>query len=508
MTIEPPTKSIANGHDLASDGSIAASAPEESITGTTPSSSASSEDEDELKRLRLQVLDCVQAEEDRQWAQQTHERDDTEEKTLTNAESITATAPSSSASSEDVDELKRLRLQVLDCVQVEEDRQVAQQSHERDDTEEKASYRHTPRQNQEQDDADKKASKQASDYATAPPSSRNASSILAGPPDLSRNPPARPTATVAMTARPVPQEYRRDKGVTQDQHDSEAGLPLRTPGAYPIRPTTHGVQEESAYDDDEDEVMTGTNNEPNEPALLSDDFESALEAQVAPERRDLNQEVQQKMEAITIDPIAVAKSGSNNTVNGPPSSQCNKFILPMIILLVLAAIGSTIGILASQNKEELTPTIAPTFAPTFVSDLELARTIFTPLSGNETLWDESSSQYKALWWIVHEDPAQMMTLMMQDETQSLSNMIVERYVMAVLYFSTDGPNWSGQTNFLSNSSICDWQDLVRNNRVICNDQGSVVKISICKCVGLLSAVNIRNPSPKNCVAIAFQTTMA
>jgi hypothetical protein len=115
--------------------------------------------------------------------------------------------------------------------------------------------------------------------------------------------------------------------------------------------------------------------------------------------------------------------------------------------------------------------------------MELARAIFTPLSRNETLWDESSSQYKALWWIVHEDPAQTMALMMQDEAQSLSNMIVECYVMAVLYFSTDGPNWLQQMNFLSNSSICDWDDLYNGiNGVTCTDEGSAVSLIICRFV--------------------------
>jgi hypothetical protein len=49
--------------------------------------------------------------------------------------------------------------------------------------------------------------------------------------------------------------------------------------------------------------MPRTDEQCNDSALLSDAFDSALEAQVMPER-DLNREVQQKFEAITIDPIA------------------------------------------------------------------------------------------------------------------------------------------------------------------------------------------------------------
>jgi hypothetical protein len=196
--------------------------------------------------------------------------------------------------------------------------------------------------------------------------------------------------------------------------------------------------------------------------------------------------VQQKMDAITIDPIAVAPSKTNNNApNGPPGARRNSTLMITFgILMVLVAVGSAIGIIASKNEKRAEPTIAATIAPIVVSDMELARDIFTPLSGNETLWDESSPQYKALWWIVHDDPANMMTTM-QDETQSSLNMIVERYVMALLYFATDGPNWFEQVNFLGNSSICGW--LVpsqSHDGVQCNDEGSAVQLSLSKFVRL------------------------
>jgi hypothetical protein len=83
MTIEPPTKSIADGHDLGSDDTIRAAFSEQSMRATTtatttPSSWAQSDNE--LKQLRLQVLDYVEAEEGRQEAQQNHEVEDEKEK--------------------------------------------------------------------------------------------------------------------------------------------------------------------------------------------------------------------------------------------------------------------------------------------------------------------------------------------------------------------------------------------------------------------------------------------
>jgi hypothetical protein len=405
MTIEPPTKSIANGHDLASDGTPAGVSPEQSmtaatttITTTTTTPSNSSLSDDELKRLRLQVLVCVEADEDRKEAHQNHEPEDMNEKLLNQGEEIPC----------------RDRL--------------------------------------------------------APSPSLDSSSFVAGPPRLSRNVPARPTNGI-MTARPVPQEYRREKGVDQSQHSSEAGLPVRGPGAFPIRPTNHGNQDESTHHDDDDTFLPNTNDERNEPELLSDDPESALEAQVVPER-DLNREVQLKMDAITIDPIAVAMSKpKNDAPNGHPGARRNwTLMITFGILMVLVAVGSAIGIVASKDKKESPPTIAPTA----VSEIDLARDFFTPLSGNETLWDESSPQYKALWWLIHEDPAKMMAKM-QDETESSSSMIVERYVMTLLYFATDGANWVRQANFLGKSSICDWQGTIEFG-IQCNQEGLAVAL--------------------------------
>jgi hypothetical protein len=422
MTIEPPSKSIANGHDLASDGTSPGVSPEQSMTAAAAAATTTT---------------------------------------------ITATTTTPSNSSLSDDDLKRLRVQVLACVEVEEGHQEAQQNHELEDEKEKASYQ----------DSDSPPPD-----GLAPSPSLDSSSVMAGPPRLSRNVPARPTNGI-MTARPVPQEYQRQKVVDQSQHSSEAGLPVRGPGAFPIRPTNHGNQDESTHNEDDDTFMPSTNNERNEPELLSDDPESALEAQVVPER-DLNREVQQKMEAITIDPIAVAMSKpKNDAPNGPPGARRNSTLMITFgIMLVLVAVGSAIGIVASKDKKEPPPTIAPTA----VSELDLARDIFAPLSGNETLWDESSPQYKALWWLVHEDPAKMMTKM-QDETESSSSMIVERYVLALLYFATDGANWVRQANFLGNSSICDWQDTIEFG-IQCNQEGLAVALIFGTYIRLVSAI--------------------
>jgi hypothetical protein len=72
---------------------------------------------------------------------------------------------------------------------------------------------------------------------------------------------------------------------------------------------------------------------------------------------------------------------------------------------------------------------------------------------------------------------------LQDDNQSSSSMIVERYVMAVFYFATDGPNWLTSYDFLGISSICEWNDSGVLG-VLCHDDGSAGQLMLSKFVKL------------------------
>jgi hypothetical protein len=64
--------------------------------------------------------------------------------------------------------------------------------------------------------------------------------------------------------------------------------------------------------------------------------------------------------------------------------------------------------------------------------------------------DTNSAQYLALEWLALEDPMQLDL----DSTpfQTLKN----RYIIVLLYYSTNGQNWKNQYSFLSNTSVCVW----------------------------------------------------
>mmetsp|Transcript_28612 Transcript_28612/g.34917 ORF Transcript_28612/g.34917 Transcript_28612/m.34917 type:complete len:477 (+) Transcript_28612:110-1540(+) len=120
------------------------------------------------------------------------------------------------------------------------------------------------------------------------------------------------------------------------------------------------------------------------------------------------------------------------------------------------------------------PTYVPSVIPTIDWTLTLssALKIFAPISSEESLKDKTTPQYLAMDWIVNRDGANM-TLREVDK-------IIERYALAVFYYSTQGESWKHQYNFLSDKDVCEWKGYdpfndwsgVQN----CNERGKVISI--------------------------------
>jgi hypothetical protein len=219
---------------------------------------------------------------------------------------------------------------------------------------------------------------------------------------------------------------------------------------------------------------------------------AVLDAEVVNEQ-NLEQEVQARLDSMTIDAMLVVNMSSNEEENKNNKARTDSRrnatailqitgVIALIILILLIS-GTVLGTRNRPHKPLATIVAAP---PTpSISVLEFARNILTPLSGEEALLHEFSPQYKTLSWMVRDDPANMMMKMMVgNETQSppssssmLKIIVMERYIMALLYFSTDGPNWVSPYDFLGVESICDW-----GGRIQCSKEGAAVRISIGKSV--------------------------
>jgi hypothetical protein len=88
------------------------------------------------------------------------------------------------------------------------------------------------------------------------------------------------------------------------------------------------------------------------------------------------------------------------------------------------------------------------------------------------LQDLSSPQYLALDWMAYNDSADLQLPLSDDQ-------VVERFVVVLLYFATDGASWLDPAGFLTSSlNTCAWNAF--NKGVGCNDEGSVVTLYFCK----------------------------
>jgi Leucine-rich repeat (LRR) protein len=211
-----------------------------------------------------------------------------------------------------------------------------------------------------------------------------------------------------------------------------------------------------------------------------------LDAEVV-EERDLQQEVQERIDNMTVDAMFVVNMSSIVKENNKTRAdlRCKKLLVAAAVGILAIVIGTAIGTKTLRRDPPATMITAPPTAS--ISVVDFAINILTPLSGEGALMDESSPQYRALWWMVRDDPANlMMKMMVGNETQSSSSssssssmltIIMERYVMALLYFSTDGPNWVSPYDFLGIESICDW-----GVPIGCSEEGAAVFINMSKCV--------------------------
>ena len=74
------------------------------------------------------------------------------------------------------------------------------------------------------------------------------------------------------------------------------------------------------------------------------------------------------------------------------------------------------------------------------------------LSSEQALQDKDSPQFQAVDWLAQE---QMAGIVAYDSNSHYD--LIQRYVMAVLYFSTTlGRDWKESLNFLSTTHVCDW----------------------------------------------------
>ena len=168
----------------------------------------------------------------------------------------------------------------------------------------------------------------------------------------------------------------------------------------------------------------------------------------------------------------VIENGSSGTASGNKIYEAKTFgnavilnrrRLIITILAVLVVFGVIIGGVCGSGKCK--GTISPPNPPRCENErpvsvfnsttnryVRLLR-IFGSLYDNEAFLDEDegNSRFRALHWVANEDPLQL------EFDSSNYQLIRQRYVLLVFYFSTKGWCWERSTNWLTGSDECYWE---------------------------------------------------
>ena len=137
---------------------------------------------------------------------------------------------------------------------------------------------------------------------------------------------------------------------------------------------------------------------------------------------------------------------------------CMVLIAVAIVVPVVLMLGKTVPVAPSAAPSAV-PSMAPSSAPTSVR-LDAIVDNLTSVSSENDLQNKSSPQYQAAQWVADEDPLKV----------AIGNpRLVQRYILAVFYFSTNGDEWlecgrkdpicggdPNEDSWLSESSECTW----------------------------------------------------
>ena len=135
-------------------------------------------------------------------------------------------------------------------------------------------------------------------------------------------------------------------------------------------------------------------------------------------------------------------------------------LLAIVFCLVIIAIAVAIPLALKKDDDPATPVTAPgapfptTLLPASTVNLKSIDDFRTALglSGDPAWSDPNTDQYRALKWLASEDPARL------SPYDTSRRVLIERYTVALLYFSTNGPGWTSQHGFLLQESVCSWNN--------------------------------------------------
>lgn len=227
------------------------------------------------------------------------------------------------------------------------------------------------------------------------------------------------------------------------------------------------------------------------------------EARIVPESEDqqttfegvLAQDPQQTRDQMLEDAVE-AKDVRVYDASGRKSRWRILLSIAVVVLIVLAAVGVTLGVIIPRRNEASftgtgAPTVSPTDPPSTAPSQAPTSTSFAIVAQaveaafGTVLNDTTTPQYRAAEWMAEEDQFPLINSPLDDPSR-----FAQRYAMSVFYYATGGDeSWIRQANFLSPTlDLCSWQEDAPEGAdtilgilgVECFSSGEVMAIEFCK----------------------------
>eukprot|EP00559_Dactyliosolen_fragilissimus_P004974 CAMPEP_0184872288 /NCGR_PEP_ID=MMETSP0580-20130426/41199_1 /TAXON_ID=1118495 /ORGANISM="Dactyliosolen fragilissimus" /LENGTH=478 /DNA_ID=CAMNT_0027375057 /DNA_START=77 /DNA_END=1515 /DNA_ORIENTATION=- len=173
------------------------------------------------------------------------------------------------------------------------------------------------------------------------------------------------------------------------------------------------------------------------------------------------------------DPVNNLKKKTSNT---------NILIVVTFILIICSVSIPLALVLTKKNVGKHDPDV-----PDIQKYAEL-RKIIAPISGGDDIFDHqspmaSADRIAALDWMMND------TFTLSLMTLDTEWKIIQRYIIALIYFSTQGQHWYDQYSFLSGLDVCSWINAWREDEgffkeeinakgIICNERGRVTELRL------------------------------
>lgn len=185
-------------------------------------------------------------------------------------------------------------------------------------------------------------------------------------------------------------------------------------------------------------------------------------------------------------PTVVTPTTSSNPQSRSRSVICY-WIVPLILMffMALTAAGLSMVVMGYFEKEDDWESKIDPLEGIRRMDNMQAFLVANRISSSSIFADTTKSPHiRAAQWLAWEDRAHV-DIPGVNANAKEAYPFVTRYVLAVLFFATGGPNWTHKLDFLSVKDVCEWKGTVLSDNggtvnlgVSCDEDGTIAEINL------------------------------